>query len=188
MVFIVIVIILLLFGVVTLFAFPQLSPIPYFPSNPKDLKMILKFLNLRNNQVVVDLGAGDGIIIFKAATQSLEMSLNTEYIAIETNPVLVTILLIRRLLHKNRRNIHIVTKDLFKAHYSSLISKQINEKKYHPTFYLYISPWLIKSAVEQVQKTVTNFDVVSYFYPVPILKELSQQKGRNKIFYYKSKS
>jgi len=72
-------IIFLILGIIFLFSSPQLSLIPYFPSNKKDLPLIIKALNLKNNQVVFDLGAGDGIVIFEAAKLAFEKKLNTKF-------------------------------------------------------------------------------------------------------------
>ncbi len=37
--------------IIFLFASPQLSPIPYFPTNKKDLPQIINALKLKNNQI-----------------------------------------------------------------------------------------------------------------------------------------
>ncbi len=176
----------LLLIVIILFAFPKLSPIPYFPSNPKDISLIVKGLDLKNKQVILDLGAGDGIVIFMAASESLKNNLDTEFIAIETNPVLLIILCTRKLLHPNRNRIHIVATDLFKANYKALLYSTLKKRTsdYKPTFYIYISYWLIKDALMQVQKTVPKFRTVSYYYPVPFFKETKKITGKNAIFIY----
>lgn len=56
--------------VILLFSSPRLSPIPYFPSNNKDMDLIVKALGLKNNQTVIDLGAGDGVVILEAAKKA----------------------------------------------------------------------------------------------------------------------
>ena len=52
---------------------------------------------------MIDLGAGDGIVIFKAASQAFQKRLNTKFIAVEINPVLILILYLRRLFHPNKK-------------------------------------------------------------------------------------
>jgi tRNA1(Val) A37 N6-methylase TrmN6 len=109
-------------GIVYIFASPQLSPIPFYRSNPKDLNLILKLLRLRNNQVVLDLGAGDGLIILKAAQYCFEKKLDTEFVAVETNPILILLIWTKLLFQPNRKRIYIVMKSLFEINYSELIN------------------------------------------------------------------
>ena len=87
-----IVIISLVFLIIFIFSSKTLSPIPYFPSQSVDLPKIIKALDLKNNQTVVDLGAGDGLVIFSAAQEAKRQSLNTQFVAVEINPVLIFIL------------------------------------------------------------------------------------------------
>jgi 16S rRNA A1518/A1519 N6-dimethyltransferase RsmA/KsgA/DIM1 with predicted DNA glycosylase/AP lyase activity len=179
------IIIILIFAVLILFSFPQLSPIPYFPSNPKDMKLIMESLQLKNNQVVIDLGAGDGVIIFKAAEQALQKNVNTLFIAVETNPILLAIIWVRWLFHKNRKHIFIMWKDMFNANYKKMIaSVNVRHDTLSPTFYLYISPWLIKKAIEQIEKSIDTFNVVSYLYAVPSWKPKKVLEGRHKVHIY----
>jgi len=106
--------IILLVVIIFIFSSPQLSPIPYFPSQKIDLPKIIKALNLKNNQTVFDLGAGDGVVIFEAAQSSFNNKLNTKFVAVEINPILILVLFFRRLFHHNRKNIKIIFDDIFK--------------------------------------------------------------------------
>ena len=169
-------------GIIIIFSFPRFSPVPYFPSNGKDMSLILKALHIRKNQTIIDLGAGDGIVIFKAAEESFQKNLNTQFIAVEINPVLLLILHFRRLLHPNRKNISIVKKDMFIMDYSPLITS------HYPlvTIYLYISPWFIEKTVQNITKQVHSFDLVSYFYQVKYLPRFKEElkEGVHKIYSY----
>ncbi|MDO8609566.1 MAG: class I SAM-dependent methyltransferase, partial [bacterium] len=144
----------IIFVIISLFAFPQFSPIPYFPSNKKDLKLIVKTLRLQNNQTIIDLGAGDGMVIFEAAKKTYEEKLNTKFIAVDINPILLLIMHIRRLFHRNKKNIKIIYGNMFTMNFNQftlseiegLTSKQSNSL----TFYLYISPWYL-------EKVISNF-------------------------------
>ena len=129
------IIILFLTITVVLFIFSSktLSPIPYFPSQPVDIPLIIKALNLKNNQTVFDLGAGDGIVIFKAAQQSYEQKLNTQFVAVEINPVLIIILHFRRLFHKNKKNIKIIRDDMFKMNFESFMYGSVATDPYKIT-------------------------------------------------------
>ncbi len=71
------------------------SPVPYFPTNKKDVPLIIKALNLKLNHTVIDLGAGDGLVIFKAADEAYERGFDTKFYAVEINPILILILYIK---------------------------------------------------------------------------------------------
>lgn len=174
------IILAILFSIIFLFSSPKLSPIPYFPSQPVDLPHIVKALNLKNNQTVFDLGAGDGIVIFTAAKSSFQRKLNTKFVAVEINPVLILILHLRRLFHSNRKNIKIIRGDIFRFNFTNFI----NFKNFI-TIYLYISPWYLKKTISNIKNQTPKFSIVSYMYPIKSLtnnKEIIQ--GKNKIFVY----
>lgn len=178
------ILLVLLISIIFLFSSPKLSPIPYFPSQPIDIPLIVKALNLKNNQTVFDLGAGDGIVIFKAAQQSYKQKLSTKFIAVEINPALILILYLRRLFHPNKKNIKIVRDDIFKMDFSSHLYRQGNALSL-PTFYLYISPWFLEKTIKNCKLKIGNFSVVSYMYPIKSLKKKeSIMQGKNKIFIY----
>ena len=163
-----------------LFSSPRFSPIPYFPTNRKDIPLIIKGLALKNNQTVVDLGAGDGIVIFEAAKASLQDKLNTQFIAVEINPILVFILHLHRLFHPNRKNIKIIFGDMFKIDFMDFI----NFKNFI-TIYLYVSPWLIDKILRHIKKQIKEFSVISYMYDSKLLKNKEKIiKGVHNIYVY----
>lgn len=166
--------------VVELFISRTLSPIPYFPSNHLDDKLILKALNLRNDQVIIDLGAGDGWIIFMAAAAAYQQNLKTSFVATDINPVLLSIMYIKRLFHPNRKNIKIVYHNMFKASLKPLLPKYKTA-----TLYLYISPWFLKDVVTKVKTELPRLEIVSYYYALPDLKPTVATQGRHKIHLYK---
>jgi len=175
--------IICLFVIIIIFSFPQFSPIPYFPSNGRDIPLILKALNIRSDQTIIDLGAGDGIVIFRAAERAFQNKCNTKFIAVEINPILLLILHIRRLLHPNRKNIKVINADMFTIHYPLITNDQ------RPTtFYIYISPWFIEKTVTNITKQIESFDLVSYFYQVKCLPKHKEEKkeGVHKIYSYQS--
>ena len=73
--------ILFVLFIISLFSSEKFSPIPYFPTNKKDIPAIIKALKLRNDQIIFDLGAGNGIVIFEAAKKAI--NLNTQFVAID---------------------------------------------------------------------------------------------------------
>lgn len=173
-------ILFLIFGVIFLFSSKTLSPIPYFPSNKKDLPLIIKALNLKNNQLIFDLGAGDGIVIFEAAKVAFEKKLNTQFLAVEINPILIFIMHIKRLFHPNKKNIKIIHDDIFKMNFNSLTRKSFSSL----TFYLYVSPWYIEKIIKNLKIKIKKFSVVSYFYPLPKTKPKKIYSGIHKIYFY----
>lgn len=175
------ILLIILIIIILLFSSPKLSPIPYFPSQSVDIRLIIKALNLKNNQTIFDLGAGDGIVIFEAAKSSYQQKLNTKFVAVEINPVLILILYLRRLLHPNRKNIKIVRNDIFKMNFI----KPLTFKSSFLTFYLYISPWYLETTVNNLKLKNKKFNVVSYMYPVKSLKKREKIiQGKNNIFTY----
>jgi len=172
-------IIFLILGIIFIFSSPRLSPIPYFPSNKKDLPLIIKALNLKNNQAVFDLGAGDGVVIFKAAKVAFEKKLNTKFFAVEINPILILIMWIRWLFHPNNKNIKIIYDNIFKIDF-----KRYTLQVTRYMFYLYISPWYLEKVIKNLKSKVENFFLVSYFYPIPKMKVKKILEGKNKVFVY----
>jgi len=144
------------------------------------MPLILKALNLQDDQTIIDLGAGDGIVVFEGALLALQKGLNTKFIALEINPILVFILHIHKLFHPNKKNIKIVMGDMFTYRFSSLISNRYSLT----TFYLYISPWLIEKALKNVSSQFPKATYVSYFYPIKKLKEKKKVKGVHFVYSY----
>jgi len=181
------IIFLIIVILLSFFIFPQLSPIPYFPSNKKDLFLIIKALDLKNRQTIIDLGAGDGLVIFEAAKTAFEKNFKTNFIAVEINPVLILILYIKRFFHPNKKRIKIVKGNMFEIKLKSLNKNTLVIKKSNnPTIYLYISPWYLSKVIKNLKLEIRNFHVVSYMYPLPKIKPNKIIKGKNKIFIYKN--
>ena len=198
--------------IILTFTSRRLSPIPYFPSNRQDLPLIVMAFKLKKNQVIFDLGAGDGIVIFAAAKEALQKKLNTKFIAVEINPILIFILHLRRLFHSNKRNIKIIRADIFKMNLRNASfwgAKRLQNRsqqrfrasrndasKLKPrqtwltqfnnvTIYLYISPWFLEKVIENCKLKIENFSVVSYMYPIISLKQKEKIiRGKNSIFIY----
>lgn len=171
----------ILIGIILIFSSKKFSPVPYFPSNSKDMSLIINSLDLKNNQTVIDLGAGDGIVIFEAAKSAFEKKLNTQFVAVDINPILILILTLRRFFHPNKNNIKILQGDFFKLDFSFLTTNY-NLKT---TIYLYISPWFLDKVSEQVLQQIPNAKIVSYMYPIKSLRKMKKTiHGKNSIFIY----
>lgn len=174
------IVLVILFSILILFSFRELSPVPYFPSNKADKKIILKALDLKNDQVVIDLGAGDGWILFEAAHVAQKKNLNTKFIQVEINPVLIGVLHIKRLLHPNRENIYIRHFDFLKED----LKKLLTFDSQFLTFYLYVSPQFIPTLTKKIQSFNKKATVVSYFYPVVGKKPSAVWEGKHTVYKY----
>ena len=180
---ILIVLILFLFVVIFIFSSKKISPIPYFPTQQADLSKIIEALKLKNNQTVIDLGAGDGIVIFKAAGQAKKQGLTTKFVAVEINPVLIFVLHFRRFFSPNRKNIKIVWEDMFKS--DGLRPRSFDFAQDDIVVYLYISPWFLEKVISRFSIRNSKLKIVSYMYPVPSLKKKQKIiRGKNSIFIY----
>lgn len=168
-------------GFIFFFTSSDLSPVPYFPTNKNDLPLTIKSFQLENFQTVFDLGAGDGIILLEAAKNAYKERLNTKFIGVEINPVLVLILQVRALFHPNRKNIRIMWGDMFKLNYCKLLPNTYTQA----VFYLYVSPWYLEKALREIMKVTNPKRIVTYMYYIKSLahKEKSEQ-GLHKVYIY----
>ncbi|MBI3620148.1 hypothetical protein HY214_03340 [Candidatus Roizmanbacteria bacterium] len=173
-----------LVGIISLFAFPALSPVPYFPTNKKDLDLIVGAFNLPpSEKTIIDGGAGDGTVIFAAATAAFQQKKSDRFVAVEINPVLVLILQIRRFFHPNKNSITILWADML-----SLPFDRLPEFKHTSIiFYAYLSPQFLVKAVNYFYLRCKSFRLVSYMYPVMnsqarLLKKIT---GVNTIYVYR---
>lgn len=176
------IVILVLIGLILIpFIFPVLSPIPYFPTNNRDIPMILDTIEFKNNQVFFDLGAGDGLIIFEAAHRARKMGVDTVFVAVEINPILVFIMRLRRFIHPHKEKIVIIWGDMFKVDYQSYLPN-IGTRI---IFYLYISPWFLEKTVTIIKNLHRRVRIISYFYPIHSLKTTEQKlEGIHKVYNY----
>lgn len=184
MIFIIYSLLFIILIIVGLFAFPKFSPIPYFPSNKKDLPLIINSLKLKNNQTVIDLGAGDGVVVFEAAKNAYDKKLNTQFVAVDINPVLLFIMYLHRLFHPNRKNIKVIYGDMFKFNFMNF-----RNLTNFITIYLYISPWFLEKTISNIKNQISKFSIVSYMYEISSLKKYEKKINAYKhpIFTYNPK-
>lgn len=186
---IIVIVIILLFLIFNFlyFILSSLSPIPFFPTNKKDVPMIVDTLfvegrTLDINSTVIDLGAGTGTIIFAAAREAFKRKLNAKFIAIEIHPLLFLIMHLRRLFHPNRQNIKIIRADMFNLNYQQLAIQQFN----HITIYIYVG----LKFIDRLKKTFLTLPkgtrIISYMYQIPgwEKKHIKTITGHHKIFAY----
>lgn len=171
----------------------------------KDKELILKGLNISNNQTIIDLGAGDGVVIFEAAYEALKKHTNTRFIALDINPILIGIMWIKLRFHPNRKNVKIIWGDMFKVNYKGVLIDSVRNAfptsaralravgnpgisatyQHMYTFYLYISPWLIEKVVSRVKEQIPHARFVSYFYPIKSMKKTERAfRGVHNLYTY----
>lgn len=158
--------------IIYIFVSRKRSPVPYFPTNKKDIPLIIRALNLEKSKSVVDLGAGNGIVIFKAAEEAYKRGFNTKFYAVEINPILILLLQIKRLFHKNKKNIFILFDD-----FTKMSLKKFNNS----VFYLYLSPQYLNIVYKKIKKEAQNPKIVTYFYKIPNKKSFKKINGINLI-------
>ncbi len=169
---------------ITYFAFSsKLSPIPFFPTHSNDLPQIIDALHLQNDQIVYDLGAGTGTVIFSAAAEAKKRGLNTKFVAIDINFILTAIMHLKRLFHPNKKHIQIVTADLFKYDYKKPKSKDYSQT----TYYMYVSPWYTDPMAQLIKDAGTKAHIVSYYYPIKkVLKQKNHIAAGHDIYMYET--
>lgn len=151
--------IVVFFILLSFFIFPSLSSVPYYPSNSRDAKNILGAIDMAKVDCVIDMGAGDGWVVFASASEAYSKKLHTKFVAVEINPALVVLLHMRRLFHPNRHAIHIIRADMFTVSLDAFASKEDRV-----CAYLYISPWLLKKAVGTIRAQHPHARIVTYMY------------------------
>jgi len=142
----------LVFGALIWFSNPKLSPIPYYPTLEKDIQRIKQALNLQPKDVLYDLGAGDGKIVFRLAAAKIKV------VAVESNPYLVALMHLKRLFSPYKKQIVILWQDLFKTDLSEATH-----------IYLFVGPSAIKQIFTYInsQPRPKLKRIVSYRYHHP---------------------
>ncbi len=159
------------------------SSIPFLPTHSRDLETVVKKLYLKKDQVVIDLGAGTGTVIFAAASEAHKKGLNTEFIAIDINFMLVIFMWIRSWFHPHGKHITVMQGDLFKMDYERMI-----EPYHNIVFYMYVSPWVTDTFADLIKETKRQASLHSYRYPVKRMKPAETTGGEHKLYSYKINS
>ncbi len=136
---------------------PRFSPIPYYPTQSQDLRLIIRTFGLKKGDILYDLGAGDGKVIIEAAKIK-----GVKVVGVEIHPLLVFVMLVKRFLHPHKENITVLWHDLFNI--------DITDATH---IYLYVGPFVMKRVVAKVLGEMPPHlkQITSYMYPFQ-LKEL----------------
>jgi len=160
------------------FVSPILSPIPYFPTLDREVKLVDRGLLLKPGDVLIDLGAGDGKMLWRYAQPGVKV------IGVEINPFLVAYMYLRRLFHPYRSQITIRRQDLFKTDLSKATK-----------IYLFVGPFLMERIINYILKNKTKrlSRIVSYRYDFVTLKgkrltpktsKLKTLKGEQNVYVW----
>lgn len=138
------------------------SPIPYYPTNKKDVGEIVKALDLQKDDVLFDLGAGDGMVIFEAVKVT-----QAKVVGVEVHPLILLILHVRRLMSPHKERVEIVGKDLFKTDLTKATK-----------IYLFVGPYVMKRILQTIaESNLSKLEkIVSYRYDFLEIPEKLQSK------------
>lgn len=172
MLYLIIILVLLLFSIVWWFVNPKLSPIPYYPTLGADLTLIDKALNLRAGDILYDLGAGDGKMLWRYAKRNIKV------MGVEINPFLVLLMLIRRWFHHQRQQIRIIWRDLFKTDLTPATH-----------IYLFVGPFLIDKIFAYIlnSKSPKLRRIVSYRYQPKLPHPSKTFTGKQQVYIWEFK-
>ena len=132
-----------------LFAFVVLVGAPYFPSKRRNLDAVLKRLQLKTGQKVVDLGSGDGVVIKQFAEHQLLA------IGVELNPLLV---LLSRWRIRKHSHVEIIWKNMWEYRIPS-------DADY---VYTFLHTRFMKRFDQKLQRELTQPTIViSFAFPIP---------------------
>lgn len=150
------------------------SPIPYYPTQSTDMDKIITVLNLKKDDVLYDLGAGDGKILLATASRYSNIIKG-----VEIHPFLVAVMHLKRLLHPHRNQIHVIWNSLFKLNISDAT-----------VIYLYVGPFFMKKIMDKIiaDHPPKLRRIVSYWYDfqlektIPWLSKSRKVQGKHTIY------
>jgi len=160
------------------FLSPKLSPIPYYPTLDREIKLIDQGLSLKPGDVLLDLGAGDGKMLWRYARPGIKV------VGIEINPYLALYMFVRRLFHPHRKQIEVRRQDLFKTNITEATK-----------IYLFVGPYLMERIVNYILKNRGKKlkRIVSYRYDFKTLagkklttntSKLRTLKGKQNVYLW----
>lgn len=140
------------------FILPVLGNAPYYPSNKKAIEAMLKLAKLDGDESIVDLGSGDGRLVFETAKRKLCRKAT----GIEHNPFFVLFCRIRALFSKNRAKIS------FK--YGSFYSHDLSQ---YDVIFCYLLPETMRKLEPKFKKELkAGTIVVSNTFHIDGFKEI----------------
>jgi SAM-dependent methyltransferase len=144
-----------------------LTGAPFVPSNKKALGDIFKLAQIKKQDVVYDLGSGDGRIVIEAAKKGAHS------FGWEINPFLCLFSKIRIRLAGLKKNA--------KVFWANYWTKDLSQADV--IFFFLITHWMKKMERKIIQEAKPGARVISYIFPLPNLK--LQKKTKTGVYFYK---
>lgn len=142
---------------------------PWWRTNGKVARSIIKTAKINKDDFVYDLGCGDGTLLVTAAQK-----VDAKGIGVEIDPARVLIARVRIFLHGLNRNIHIKRGDLFKEDISQA-----------SVIVVYLVPKTLKRLEAKFRKELKiGTRIVSFVYPIDYFPQIAGDK-ENQVYVYK---
>lgn len=147
------------------FILPLFGHAPYYPSSKKTIKDILRLADIKRSDKVVDLGSGDGRVVFSAAKISNDVT------GVEHNPFFAGFCKFRNLFVRKKGRIRFICGDIYKQDLSE---------------YDVILCYLLPSSMRKLEEKIANearpgTRIVSNTFHIEGIRE---KKKLNKIKLY----
>ncbi len=124
---------------------------PFVPSQMARAHKMVELAHIQKNQTIIDLGSGDGRLLFLAAKKGANA------IGLEINPYLVWYTRFRAAFSPYRSHIHVWCKNLWKADVSAA-----------DVVFVYLLPWRMDELATKLQKELKPGALVvsnSFIFP-----------------------
>lgn len=166
--YIVILVTIVLLLILLSMVWPPDSPwSPWWRTNKKRARLICKFANVNDNDVIYDLGSGDGTLLITAASE-----FGAKAVGVEIDPFRVWFSKIAILFSRQNKKIKIVRKNFFDA-----------DIKRATVLFMYLVPKTLARLKPKIMKEINpGTRIVTFVYKIdlPIIKE----DLKNEVYIY----
>lgn len=162
---------LYIIGTMLIFLINWKNMLPFVPTSRRVAKRMVKELNLKEGDRVVDIGSGMGALVFQAARMGADST------GIEHSKLLIAVSKIREFFFRKKKNIRFLRRDAFKMTFED---------------YNKIIGWWIPNFIKKLQPKLERelrpgARVVSYmfrFFPSIYFKETIITQKKEVIYVY----
>lgn len=163
----------LLFALLIFFlAIAFITGAPYVPSNNKSSNSMIKLANIKKGQTIIDLGSGDGKLLFLAEKKGAK-----KVIGYEINPFLAFFTYIKVLCSGKKNRIHVYWKNMWNADVSQADAVLV-----------YLLPWKMKKLQKKLIRELKPGTLVisnSFIFPG---WNIYKQDADNHVYVFKIKA
>lgn len=140
---------------------------PWWRTNTKRARLVCKFANVNDSDVVYDLGSGDGTLLITAAKE-----FGARAVGVEIDPLRVWISKIAILFSGQKKQIRIVRKNFFEADIKDVT-----------VLFMYLVPKTLARLKPKILKEISpGTRIVTFVYKIDL--PLIQQDLENEIYLY----